>query len=494
MWFRRRSPARFAAAIATGVLVVLIGAKTVSSHETLTTTVLFDREIVRVLNAHCVMCHADGGPSFPLETYEQTWLTGRKMRSDVIARHMPPWAAVQGYGHFANDNSLTLRETQFVISWVEGLGPRNAGFVFTNVVDPNAKRREAVKAHPKFGQWDLGEPDLTRPLPANTVEPGRGPTVVRTVVDLGLTSPRRVRAVQFMPGDRRVVRAAFFTIQETGQWIGSWTPWYGFVELPTGATVRLEPSSHVVAEIHYQPAKERVIDRGTLGLSFATAATSTVVGDLVLDATGEVPAGAHAQRFHADTTLTADTTAIALWPEVQQGITSIEVSAKKPNGTTEVLLFAKDIPVDWPTPYVFKEPITEQRGTTISAVAYYDNASAASQRGGLRLHVSAFKQPTPTTRSTTRRTPEPGSARGVKAAAPRYPLTGKVVSIDKSAHKVTVDHQAIPGLMPAMTMAYTVNDSRALDSLSPGDAITATVVRANGDYSLENVVSAPKKR
>ena len=254
MWFRRRSPVRFVAATAIGVLVVLIGASTVSSHETLTTTVLFEREIVGVLNAHCVMCHAEGGPSFPLETYEQTWLTGRKMRSDVIARHMPPWAAVQGYGHFANDNSLTLRETQFVVSWVEGLGPRNAGVVFTNVVDPNAKRREAVKAHPKFGQWDLGEPDLTRPLSPNTIESGGGLSVVRTVVDLGLTSPRRVRAVQFMPGDRRVVRAAFFTIQETGQWIGAWTPWYGFIELPTAATLRLEPGAHVVAEIHYQPA------------------------------------------------------------------------------------------------------------------------------------------------------------------------------------------------------------------------------------------------
>jgi len=32
------------------------------SHETVTTTVLFDREIVRILNSHCVMCHVDGGP------------------------------------------------------------------------------------------------------------------------------------------------------------------------------------------------------------------------------------------------------------------------------------------------------------------------------------------------------------------------------------------------------------------------------------------------
>jgi len=51
---------------------------------------------------------------------------------------MPPWAAIPGYGDFANDNSLTLREVQFMVSWVEGLGPRNAGTVFLNVQDPGA--------------------------------------------------------------------------------------------------------------------------------------------------------------------------------------------------------------------------------------------------------------------------------------------------------------------------------------------------------------------
>ena len=47
----------------------------VLSHGSITTTVLFDREIVRVLNDHCVMCHMDKGLAFPLETYEQTWLS-----------------------------------------------------------------------------------------------------------------------------------------------------------------------------------------------------------------------------------------------------------------------------------------------------------------------------------------------------------------------------------------------------------------------------------
>lgn len=54
------------------VLAAVCVARPVLSHETLTTTVLFDREIVRILNAHCVMCHAESGPSFPIATYEDT--------------------------------------------------------------------------------------------------------------------------------------------------------------------------------------------------------------------------------------------------------------------------------------------------------------------------------------------------------------------------------------------------------------------------------------
>jgi hypothetical protein len=182
----------------------------VLSHETLTTTVLFDREIVRILNRHCVMCHVENGPSFPLATYEDTFLRGRRIRAEVIARHMPPWAAVSGY-EFVNENTLTLRETQFLVSWVEGLGPRNAGTVFLNVDSglprPKIVRADATSAN---GNWDA-QPD---PRASRTIA-AQPPTSSRTVVDLGLTSERRVRGLG-MPGDRRVARAAFFTLQRQG--------------------------------------------------------------------------------------------------------------------------------------------------------------------------------------------------------------------------------------------------------------------------------------
>jgi protein SCO1 len=75
----------------------------------------------------------------------------------------------------------------------------------------------------------------------------------------------------------------------------------------------------------------------------------------------------------------------------------------------------------------------------------------------------------------------------VKAAAKRYHLTGKVVSVEKQAHMLNVDGEAIPGFMSAMTMPYNVKPESQLDKLSPGDSITADVVLEGDNAWLENI-------
>jgi hypothetical protein len=164
------------------------------------------------------------------------------------------------------------------------------------------------------------------------------------------------------------------------------------MSLPKGSAFRLPAGSHIVAEIHYRGAKERVTDRGDLGLFFAADPSPNLVADLILEAKGEVPARASAQKFRAVTRLTAETQVLALWPETMSGVKSIEVSARKPDGGTEVLLFAKDLQMDWPTPYIFKEPVALPSGTDLSVIAYFANAGAAPQAGGIRLTVSGYRK------------------------------------------------------------------------------------------------------
>ena len=74
----------------------------------------------------------------------------------------------------------------------------------------------------------------------------------------------------------------------------------------------------------------------------------------------------------------------------------------------------------------------------------------------------------------------------------RHDLHGKVVSVDKAAKSVTVDHDEIPDFMGAMAMPYPVKDESLLDSLKAGDEVNAeVVVDPSGSMWLENVVVAP---
>ena len=369
------------------VVASLIGTtRPVSTHETVNTTVLFDREIVKVLNSHCVMCHVEGGPAFPLAAYEDVWLQRRKISAAVLARRMPPWPSMSGYGRFANENVVTLRESQFLVSWMEGLGPRNSGKVFTNTAIPGATSTAAVRAHTDFNSWPIGTPDLMRDLVDVVIESNQPDDEKRSIVDLGLTAERSVKGVEFLPGDRRVVRAAFFTIQETGQWLGSWTPWYGFTKLPDGVVFRLPAGSHVAADVFYQHRERRVVDHGKLGLVFDARSAAKTASDLIVNLARDE--SNDKGRLHGQVAIGADTTLLAMRPVSTDGMSSLEVKALRPDGGSDILLFAKDFSSKWPTPFVFAEPVILHRGTTFSATAY---GSRNAPPSSVRLIVSVVR-------------------------------------------------------------------------------------------------------
>ncbi len=58
----------------------------------------------------------------------------------------------------------------------------------------------------------------------------------------------------------------------------------------------------------------------------------------------------------------------------------------------------------------------------------------------------------------------------------QYPVRGVVVGTDAANGEVLLKHDAIPGLMPAMTMSYHLEDPSILSELHPGDLITATLL------------------
>ncbi len=72
----------------------------------------------------------------------------------------------------------------------------------------------------------------------------------------------------------------------------------------------------------------------------------------------------------------------------------------------------------------------------------------------------------------------------------RYDLKGKVVVVEPDKHLVTVSHEDVKGLMPAMTMPFTVHNESDLQILAPDDEITATLVVDGAHAWLENLIIA----
>jgi len=359
------------------------------SHEAVNTTVTFDREIVRILNHKCIACHSERNLGVPFTTYEQTRPWARSIEEEVLRRHMPPWRAVRGYGQFANDLALTNRELQFIVAWVEGNGPKTKDQrLIVNVDQGNTPDAERLK--PDFRTWQVGKPDLLKTVDPYLVSPGQEDGVRHVTIDLGLRSESWIKALEYKPADRRVVRAVFFSLQETGQWIGSWTPWYGMTTLPSSVAYRVPAGSHVVAEIHYRSANEPVEDNGTLGIFWAPGPTRNNPTDLVLEAKSSGTLSAPGQRYFASAKIPDSVRVLAFKPDLPPGVESVEVSAKMPDGTVQVLLLLRDVLPQWPTPYVLKDPVTLPKNSEITLTAYYKASAGSQVPATIKLTASVF--------------------------------------------------------------------------------------------------------
>jgi protein SCO1 len=68
-----------------------------------------------------------------------------------------------------------------------------------------------------------------------------------------------------------------------------------------------------------------------------------------------------------------------------------------------------------------------------------------------------------------------------------FALQGQVLSIDAPRKTLTIRHDEIKGLMPAMTMPYSVRDENVMGGIAAGDLITATLVLESNDAYLSTI-------
>ena len=90
------------------------------AHDVITTRITWNREILRILYSRCASCHHEGGSAFSLMTYSDGRPWAVAIKEEILARRMPPWGAIKGFGDFRNDQALTPEEMEIIVSWVDG--------------------------------------------------------------------------------------------------------------------------------------------------------------------------------------------------------------------------------------------------------------------------------------------------------------------------------------------------------------------------------------
>lgn len=385
----RGTAASAAAAVLVGA-ALLLAPGTLSSHTPITTTIVFQKEIAQIFQRKCLQCHTEENLAMSLTTYSRARPWAVAIKEEVLERRMPPWSAVSGYGHFANDMSLTSREVSLLLAWADGGAP--SGVLKVDEDKP------PVFVPPLHG-WERGAPDaVVRVGAGHHVAAHAGDETVRLEIATGLAAPRWLRALQLDPADRRVLRYAAYYESGTGRWLGTWTPTHQVSSLPDGVALLLPAQSRLTVELGYRGTDERASGEGALGLYFAQRPETPATPFEMAAAPTDVAGRTVGQRVRAETTLKAPTVASALWPRPGAGGRSVELTAVLPDGVVQPLMWLKDYRADWPSAYVFREPVTLPAGTRLVLTAYYDNEGAAPLQARPRVDIGAF---TPSLRTAT---------------------------------------------------------------------------------------------
>ena len=157
--------------------------------------VTFAKHVAPILQNKCQSCHRkDTFAPMSLVTFEEVRPWARSIKAKVVAREMPPFYIDKNVGiqHFSNDASLSDKEIDTIVKWVDSGAPLG------NPAEMPPPRVFANERSWQFGKY--GEPDLVVNLPQDYQMPTTGPDHWPSIlVDPGLTEDRYLAGVQIIP-------------------------------------------------------------------------------------------------------------------------------------------------------------------------------------------------------------------------------------------------------------------------------------------------------
>jgi hypothetical protein len=220
------------------------------------------------------------------------------------------------------------------------------------------------------------------------------------VVPIPVDADKTVVAVDFHPGNRKVVHHAIFYLDAAGMarlkagdaghystfggpgilptgGLGSWAPGATPRRLPEGVGKFIRKGSDLVLQIHYHPNGKEETDQSSVGVYFAAKpADKLIAGIGLINRRIDIAPGTKDYKLTADSEpLPADVDALSIGPHMHNLGREMRVEARLPDGTVKPMIHVTDWDWNWQGAYYFKTPMRLPKGTVLHMEARYDNST-----------------------------------------------------------------------------------------------------------------------
>jgi len=350
----------------------------------------YAKDVARLIQDRCAMCHHAGGSApFSLTTYAETKRHAAQIAEVARRRFMPPWKADPSDGPFVGQHPLSGAEIELLRDWADAGAPEG------NPHDAPAPRRWAEG-------WQLGTPDLVITLTRPYTLPPDGTDLFRIfAIPIPTDRVRFVRGLEFRPGNPKVVHHANIRVDPTaasrrldeadpapgydgviarsagypdGHFLG-WTPGQVAPLLPPALSWRLEPHTDLVVELHMQPSGKPEAVAPSIGFYFSDTPPTRTPAMLRLGRQSiDIPAGDSHYTITDSFTLPVEAEVEAVQPHAHYRARDVRGLATLPDGTTRRLIDIADWDFRWQHVYRFVTPVKLPKGTTLSMQYVYDNS------------------------------------------------------------------------------------------------------------------------
>lgn len=355
-------------------------------------TLTYSKDIAPIILRNCSGCHCpDEAAPFSLLTFAQVNKRARQIADVTARRYMPPWPPEPGYGDFVDERRLTPDELGVIQQWIaEG------------AVEGTPSQLPLTR-ETKPG-WKMGEPDLIVTMPEVYDLGPEGKDVYRNLVfPIPVHSRRFVKAVEFHPGNPKVVHHAFIDVDETrqsrrlaeknspagfdgmelpetavmpaGQFLG-WQPGKSTYKVPEGLAWILNPNTDLVLQMHLHPSGKPEKVQSSIGFYFTDQAPTNFPFRLrLLYYELDIPPGAQGYTVEQSYVLPVAVSLLRVNPHAHYLAKDLQAFAELPSGEQKWLLRIKDWDFNWQGDYQYARPIDLPEGTKLHMRFTYDNST-----------------------------------------------------------------------------------------------------------------------